>query len=505
MFDSLQRLFVIIEGAPRSLKSGRQDIPLEIMGEKGKTISLLTVAVQIISTFIIFSLLIFSFAGCSGGGGGSTSSSDKKGVTKAPFLGRTYIGSSRCTYCHEGTGEIWKTTKHASAFAIVEGTGSECYRCHTTGFSKSADNGGYDENPIKKFENVGCESCHQAGAKYSMHYTARSARGLSNRTLMALKAEVCGYCHTKNVDDSVSKGQYDLWVNSPFPNSLENLEGHPEVNNSCLKCHSADKIYDSSVTLGEARNAVTCGACHSPHGSGNDFQLRAQGDVELPGPITNTTVSAGKGAICYTCHNDQIKNVDDAVSEGVTPRFNQAQMFSGTGAYEFGETIDDSFHSGFDDKCLTCHGFDTPADGETGHNTIGGHTFRVIDKDGNMLFSACQQCHDGLVTFNKTARGDYDGDGTKEGIQSEIDGLLELLKTEILKSGNVTEGADSFSRSYFIFSSSATDEEKQSAFNWSFVNSDKSRGVHNTEYAVKLLQISYKKLTGTDVPGAVIR
>lgn len=456
--------------------------------------------------FLMLLCSTFFLTACGGGGGGSTSSSDETKVKSPPYLGRKYIGSNRCKHCHESKGDEWKKTKHASAFSDISKNNKTCLQCHTTGYDKKIKNGGYDENPEKGLEDVGCESCHKAAGRYSPHYTSRSsARKIQfKQTLLSLQATTCGKCHTKTISGSQSKGQYDQWVNSKHSKSLKTLKGHKESEDSCLECHSVDAIYyKGSVSIKRASNPITCVGCHDPHSSKNKYQLRTTGNATLPG--SGVKYAAENAAICFTCHNDQIEDVDKAVDSGEVPAHNQAQLLVGTGGYDFGETIDNSFHSTFADKCLTCHGYSTPSSGEDGHNTIGSHTFMVSDDDGNELLSACGQCHSGLTSFDRTARGDYDGDGSTEGIQSEVDGLLTLLKSKILESGNVTEDTDSFGRTFFKFSSSATDNEKRAAFNWLFVNNDKSHGVHNAGYAVKLLQLSYKNLTGSDVPGADIR
>lgn len=456
--------------------------------------------------FLLSFFVVLFLASCGGGGGSGTSSSDKKKVKSPPFLGRKYIGSSRCAHCHDSKKSEWKKTKHSSAISVVSKDSEICVQCHTTGFNKKIKNGGYDENAQKGLENVGCESCHGEGARYSPHYSSRSsARKIQfKRTLLSLQSGNCGKCHTKTVSGSMSSGQYDQWVNSAHSDSLKTLKGHKEFESSCLECHSADSIYfNKSVSLRTVVNPVACVACHDVHSSENEFQLRLTDTAKLPGSSAEYT--AGNAAICFSCHNDGIKDVDDAVSSGVIPRNNQAQLLVGTGGFEYGETIDNSYHTQFAEKCLTCHGFDTPSSGEAGNNTIGAHTFMVKDKDDNELLSACEQCHLLSTPFNRTARADYDGDGSKEGIQSEVNGLLVLLKSKILESGNVDEDTDSFGRAIFIFSSSATDEEKRAAFNWSFINNDGSGGVHNPGYAVKLLQLSYNKLTGSDVPGATLR
>jgi len=458
---------------------------------------------KLFSLFAFFAIFVLS--ACGGGGGGSTSSSDVKKVKSPPFLGRKFIGSNRCKHCHNNKGKEWKKTKHSSAFSDA-GSNETCFQCHTTGYDKKIKSGGYDENAEKGLENVGCESCHGAAAKYSPHYTRgqRARRIQFKRTLLSLQAKNCGKCHTKTISGSQSAGQYDQWVNSSHSNSLKILKGHKESQKSCLDCHSADSIYyGKSVSLKTAVNPVVCAGCHDLHSSKNEFSLRLTGNGVFPG--SDTEYTAGNAAICFSCHNDRIEDVDKAVSSGTIPENNQAQLLVGVGGYQFGETIDNSFHSTFVEKCLTCHGFDTPSSGEKGHNTLGGHSFMMRDSDENLFLDACGQCHSGLSSFDRTARGDYDGDGDTEGIQSEVDGLLALLKVKILESGNVSEDTDSFGRTIFNFSSSATDSERRAVFNWYFVNNDKSHGVHNAGYAVKLLQLSYNKLAGSDVPGADIR
>ena len=42
----------------------------------------------------------------------------------------------------------------------------------------------------------------------------------------------------------------------------------------------------------------------------------------------------------------------------------------------------------------------------------------------------------------------------------------------------------------------------KAAYNWSFVANDRSSGIHNTGYAVNLLQSSYQAVTGSAIVGA---
>ncbi|RMH72910.1 MAG: hypothetical protein D6675_03640, partial [Gemmatimonadetes bacterium] len=45
---------------------------------------------------------------------------------------------------------------------------------------------------------------------------------------------------------------------------------------------------------------------------------------------------------------------------------------------------------------------------------------------------------------------------------------------------------------------------REAGYNMVYLHDDKSHGIHNPDYAVQLLQQSYRYLTGTNVPNAVI-
>ena len=102
--------------------------------------------------------------------------------------------------------------------------------------------------------------------------------------------------------------------------------------------------------------------------------------------------------------------------------------------------------------------------------------------------SACQSCHGGITTFDFPATEDFDGDGIVEGIQTEIDGMLAILASVLPKD---EEGNISLSE--------ATPEERMANYNYTLVNNDGSRGVHNLRYAVDLLRTTYEELTGKEM------
>ena len=146
--------------------------------------------------------------------------------------------------------------------------------------------------------------------------------------------------------------------------------------------------------------------------------------------------------------------------------------------------------------------------------------------------ASCTQCHTTASNFRDVARGDYDGSGLADDIQDEIAGLRAALKTAIeskvttlvgspatfiVASGRIrytiaagtrtfpgpgVSAGDNPDISYNALSAAdkATwDALYAAAYNWVFVGNDHSEGIHNTGYAVNLLQSAYKAVTGTTI------
>jgi hypothetical protein len=148
--------------------------------------------------------------------------------------------------------------------------------------------------------------------------------------------------------------------------------------------------------------------------------------------------------------------------------------------------------------------------------------------------ASCTQCHSVALDFQMAARADYDGDAATESVQDEVAGLLAALTAEVNAKLETLVGAGttytvSSSRvkynknaSGIIYTypgpsvsssdnpdiswaalSPAQQAEWQTlydaTYNLIFVNNDNSDGIHNTGYAVNLLQSSYFALTGTTI------
>ena len=148
--------------------------------------------------------------------------------------------------------------------------------------------------------------------------------------------------------------------------------------------------------------------------------------------------------------------------------------------------------------------------------------------------TACTQCHTTAVDFRDVARGDYDGDGIVKPVQDEIQGLLTQVlgainaKLAVLTGGSNTllitggrikytgGGAPAVIRTFpgpsvplsenpTAWTSLTPSQQAdwlalyQAAYDYSFVLNDNSGGIHNTGYAVNLLQSAYKAVTGSAI------
>jgi hypothetical protein len=168
--------------------------------------------------------------------------------------------------------------------------------------------------------------------------------------------------------------------------------------------------------------------------------------------------------------------------------------------------------------CVTCHMWPIIADAkDPNFEKVGGHSFNTVSPDGKFDYTgACKQCHGDLKDFNFTAKADYDGNGKTEGVQDEVKGLLNVLWKAFVAKGvtkvdsgypyaNLPKGADG-----------KVDPKLNSAwYNYRTVygvmwgaegpgNEGNAQAIHNFKRSVSLLQLSYKDLTGQDVPGATL-
>lgn len=446
-------------------------------------------------------------------GDGTNSATAKTSIVAANYVAAVephYVGDATCNTCHSGIHEEWANTGHAGALATLAGYGSAsnpyCLPCHTVGFNTSLANGGYDDQAVPRLANVQCENCHGPGS-------AHAGNPGSIKPPKSAQADLCGTCH-----EGEHHPTYTEWAESGHGTLLEEPE-LAEVameggSSGCNKCHNGVRAmiylndpvppyqdnFDFSVAPDDSM-AITCVVCHDPHGNDNLANLRdAVHDVALPDGVHP---EAGAGRLCIACHNGRRTptNVDTQINNGgrLGPHHScQGDMLAGTGAYEGVKTTIADFatsnHLKIQDGCVTCHNHHIPFDGTDAYT---GHEFMPKKE-------ACQPCHGTLDSFESiTAKDDYDGDGTVEGVQGEVKGLMFKLADTILEAtpadstedraaleAAIPANEDGAYDTFISAVGNSSKEQRKPGYNLAFVAFDHSKGVHNATYSIQLLQQS---------------
>ena len=469
----------------------------------------------------------------------------------------TYKGTgldASCELCHATKNfDTWKLTPHALVFKegvtgnlendpTMGGKGAyglSCIKCHTTGWENKANNGnfGYLANTtnwtsgtrtatwdstwwwgltyaggdywvpkdsmfiwdglpaaLKPLATIGCESCHGPATDHTTDYAnAKKKIGKS------YDAGVCNQCH------AASATKYRIGIDW-----AASLHATPFVENQtgCFPCHSGSAFakfatnpttpgYDVTTEISQK----TCATCHDPHGNSNTASLRTVKVINdtLMGGYKVT--SGGLGQLCMNCHRgrnsvaQKVTNV--APYYGFSSRYYnhngpQADMFWGQNGFDFGKTLTKiTVHQAvLANSCVTCHMVPTKT------NAMVANHAMTMDTAG---VAACAGCHAGAAKIEDIkAASDYDGDGTVEGFQAEITGLLTKLKGYLPKdaTGEVT-GSATISKA-----DSAAVYGKQNIagaiWDYWFIMKDGSLGVHNPKYSVAMLQAAITSITGVE-------
>jgi hypothetical protein len=251
----------------------------------------------------------------------------------------------------------------------------------------------------------------------------------------------------------------------------------------------------------------------------NPHMIRMLGDVTMPdGTVVK---NAGEGALCLQCH--RVRNGAAATNvanyqQGKPTWYGgssfgvhdapQGDMIEGINAITYGQDIPSSAHrSTVSNLCVGCHMQATASDPkDPSFLKAGGHTFSmsysVVDTNGvtNVVdrTEACVQCHGPIEDFDM-ARQDYNGDGVIEGVQTEVQHLLDKLSTMLPNGTYLADGnyvADGLIKSSVSVKTNWPTRFLNAAYNWQFVNNDGSKGVHNAPFATGLLRASIADLTG---------
>lgn len=395
---------------------------------------------------------------------------------------------------------------------------------------------------VKALASIGCEQCHGPAADHVNNNAPIMATSQNEGT--------CNVCH--NGSSRHNKGEQLSNAGHADAASAAFNEPIGPTRQACVRCHSGDgfvsflKNPTNQAAWTNTKQTIVCATCHDPHDATNPWQLRVNGTpIEIPFEVKK---DVGLSATCFECHNSRTDPA--AAVKSSFPHYSSvAEFLSDTGGVTYDADVPNSPHgdlvgtdpirnpaakdnpdaakflfsaAGDEDgnipgPCVTCHMAPIITDQkDPNFEKVGGHSFNTVSPDGTFEYTAsCTACHQDLTEFNMEAKADYDGNGKVEGVQDEVLGLLNVLQKALEDKGvkKVETGYP-----YAILPKGAdgqVDDKIDNAwYNFRTVygvmwgeetgdgNQGKAQAIHNFKRAVSLLQLSYKDLTGEDVPGA---
>ncbi|MBF0493351.1 MAG: hypothetical protein HQM15_11315 [Deltaproteobacteria bacterium] len=365
--------------------------------------------------------------------------------------------SGVCGQCHIEE-EQWKQSKHNSASTSSYGTWlytDKCTKCHTTeGFIKFMEAGGVDHlddavgaldplapatvganraylswspaDPIlypKAFGAVNCIACHDPHFGTDVDGTnPYQLRIAGEVTLMKPVNTTAALNDSDNSADKVNAGTGAICYECHF--------GNRELNQiDCINSTTNTAVSPSTWTQGTGRIGVKC----------DTWQKTV---TNYPGDAVHDVAQAGvlEGKLAFTNLKDT--GDDDFSVDGVNS-FHSSENFT-LGFVTGDRTL--PAHDQQNNKCVTCHMAAGPALGEVGYGKLGSHAFHMTPTTDTPVgdtqnIKACQACHGDLTDYNRNAGVDYDGDGSVEGIQDEIKGLMVNL-TKLIKANAQSKVGD---------------------------------------------------------------
>ncbi|HAL85756.1 MAG TPA: hypothetical protein DCM31_02005 [Deferribacteraceae bacterium] len=395
-------------------------------------------------------------------------------------------------------GEIisaWTASSHAISYnpAVAAINSTSCATCHATGmFFPDRDDSGIDDHPeaygfddtmtvntdtstaSSHLKGVTCEACHGPSAEISGGLNGIISIS-GHPTSTSISSGVCLTCHNGGF-------HFAEFYNAGSSTHENANTASPSVTNSaCFKCHTGEgalgMIFGKEIKLEDTDrvSGITCNVCHDPHGEGgHNAQLRISGTAELVLHDGTVSVNAGDGKICYTCHNTNGAGI------GSVPHNSQAEMFEGKGGHTYGETIAlTSAHKAALD-CADCHM-------NRGAGTT--HVMTMSINSSDRLTYCNSSCHSGVAVDTD---GRYDYLGRTESVRTLMATLQARINT---LAGRASDSEISASYNTVTGSSALITALNRAAYNYNFIKSDKSYGLHNYSYASRLLELSIDDLT----------
>lgn len=326
-----------------------------------------------------------------------------------------------------------------------------------------------------------------------------------------LAASACFTCHGDQ--DLTLVAAQQQWQNSKHGSgdNINRNRNNSSRYQACERCHTSEGFIAQVSGIpadGEHFTSISCFTCHQPHTNGN-MELRAASPVTL---INGVVFDYGEANLCANCHQSRA-NVDTYVVDDVElsgrwgpHHSDQGDILAGTGGYEYaGYQYASSAHSSvLENGCIDCHMGGSQA------NLVGGHTWNMRNEEEELELlygcnvDACHGTRGPITDLNRTASSDFDDDGTVEGVQDEIDGLKHELAT-LLVAAHLMEGDEEEGYEPADGRMVSDADSAGAVYNYLMVAEERSGGIHNTQYAVGLLQSAINYISTGDPNGVAPR
>jgi len=408
---------------------------------------------------ILLTVCLLCFAGCTD----PPPPPDVSGNDNDPRASARFAGADTCRACHAPDHADWVGTAHARAFdalaEVEQDQRDDCLPCHTVGFGQP---GGFvDFATAEHLAGVQCESCHGPAQEHALDPLDRDLL-----PIVTTNPAACGVCHT-----DFHHPTFDEWRQSRHARALDAVRAEGRGVDECLRCHSGDYRLaleqDGSdlPTIDTARFGVICTTCHAPHG----------------GTAEPAQLSLPLAALCVECHTQRDAPFGD---EPHNPQFDLLTGTGGRGADGAPLVIEHAHTnvvtSDAERSCARCHVVALPVeDPNQADPDATVHTFNPFDTaiegsaDAQRVYAGCLPCH--TAEEARTLRR-----STQASIEARLDALAPFFL-----SGDPR---------YIDPDSLDTDEARatleSARFNFRFVETDGSLGVHNPSYAGQLLTIA---------------
>jgi hypothetical protein len=403
---------------------------------------------------------------------------------------------------------------------------------------------------VAALANIQCENCHGPG---SQHVFSLGVIGNTNAISVSFKEGDCAQCH----DATTTHIKSYEWKHSLH--AIVSTTPTGATRPQCVRCHTAAGFagwaraggmgmlnkyptnifwadymntnivaytgiapaYTTGTPPDTSYNPIGCQTCHNPHDDSHPSQLRLDGTVTLSDGTVVT--NAGTGAFCMQCHNSRGGSYTNMLAQYPLTQVTwaggsafgthdspQADILEGVNAETYGKVIPSSAHrNSVSNTCAGCH-MQTVATTDPAFGQAGGHTFHMTYKtvSGGVTnivdkVDVCVKCHGAMTDFNMV-KVDYNGDGVIEGIQTEVQKLMDKLSTLLPpRSGYqsdptkyVADGLVKTSDSQMAIYTNVPTKFLKGYYNWDVVFRDNSLGIHNAQFVVGLLKASIGDLTG---------